>query len=195
MVARSPLGLYLCMLKVIASTICALLLCTISACGGDSPKPKPLASDSASSTLTTAPTIPGSVKQKNKAGVRAAVEAFVAAWNHAAATGETGPLEAISTPECLKCVAAAKVARETYARGGRYVDTDWSVNKYRLKGFENEIGYVELYVNVSPNSYVASDGASPQHKTGGKNLIHFLQLAWTENAGWRVIALDPELNP
>ena len=183
------------MLKVIASTICGLLLCTLNACGGESPKPKPLGATSSPSRPSAQPTIPDAVKQKNKAGVKAAVEAFVAAWNHAAATGETEPLEAISTKDCVKCVAAAKVARETYARGGRYVGTDWSINRYQFKGFENEIGYVELYVSVSPNTYVASSGASPQHKTGGKNLIHFLQLAWSENAGWRVIALDPEIQP
>jgi len=183
------------MLKVIASTICALLLCTLSACGGDSPKPKPLASDSASSTPTTAPTIPSSVKQKNKAGVRAAVEAFVAAWNHAAATGETGPLEAISTQSCDLCTGAIKTAHDTYAAGGSYGDADWIVRKYHFKGFEAGTAYVELTVDTKPNTYIPSTGASPQTSQGRKGELHFLQLRWDSEQGWRVTALDPRVEP
>ena len=183
------------MLKVIASTICGLLLCTLNACGGESPKPKPLGATSSPSSPSAQPTITDAVKQKNKAGVKAAVEAFVAAWNHAAATGETEPLEAISTKDCVKCVAAAKVVIDTYQAGGRFENADWLINEVKFKGIENKIAYVELMVQVKPNSYIASAGASPEPQPGNRNYMHFLQLRWIEGAGWNVIALDPEYSP
>jgi len=180
------------MLKVIASTICGLLLCTLNACGGESPKPKPLGATSSPSRPSAQPTIPDAVKQKNKAGVKAAVEAFVAAWNHAAATGETEPLEAISTPDCDMCLAAKKTAEKTYSAGGYFKNADWTIRNYRFMGFESEVAYVEIQVDTGPNSFVASANASPKAYLGTENELHFVRLRWKPATGWVVVALDPK---
>ncbi len=183
------------MLKVIASTICGLLLCTLNACGGESPKPKPLGATSSPSSPSAQPTITDAVKQKNKAGVRAAVEAFVAAWNHAATTGETAGLESMSTRSCDLCMGAIKTAQDTYAAGGSYGNADWSVRAYDFRGFEGGTAYVEVTVDTEPNTYVPSAGASPLTSQGRKGELHFLQLRWDANKGWRVAALDPRVEP
>lgn len=182
-------------LASILSTMCLLYAAT--GCG-ESPKPIPLGSEStkptASSPSSAVPSLPPEARQKNEAGVKATVEAFVAAWNLAAGTGDTRPLTALSMAECKKCSAAAETARETYAAGGRYENSQWKIGMFTLKGIQDNVAYVELLIDTSPNTYLPSASASPQHFPGSTNYPHFLRLEWLRSGQWQVLALDPRPN-
>lgn len=183
------------MLKLTATAIClALALTGIAGCGKKSPEPKPLDQTSAtdSGQPTPPPTLPPEVRQRNEAGVKATVEAFVEAWNYAANTGQTERLEELFTGSCLKCIGAVRTAHKTYANGGRFENSDWKIDRFVFKGFEEGTAFVEIYVSYGASRYLASANASPEAYPPGDNVIHFVQLEWHRTKGWLVKALDPE---
>lgn len=180
-------------LASILSTMCLLYAAT--GCG-ESPKPIPLGSEStkptASSPSSAVPSLPPEARQKNEAGVKATVEAFVAAWNLAAGTGETTMLKNLSTSSCLKCIGAARAAEKTYSSGGRFEDSDWRISQFNFKGIEGNTAFVELLIDVAASSYYPDASSSPESYPEVVGEIHFLQLEWNQEHHWRISMLDPK---
>lgn len=184
------------MILRLASILCTMCLLYAATGCGESPKPKPLGSGStdptASSPTAPAPSLSPEARQKNEAGVKATVEAFVKAKEHAGNTGDTGPFESMYTSECTLCQGATAAVAETYSAGGRYINAGWTIRTLKVNAIEGDLAYVQLTVDTQDNQWVPRSGASPKIFKGKKDYPEFLQLRWMRSGQWKVAAWNPK---
>lgn len=109
-------------LWVVPITVTALGL--VTGCGSDSPTAPSSPTTPAtpamvtSSAAPTAPVMPEAAKAHTKKGAEEFVRFYWEVVNYAQATGDTGPLKAISLPQCDGCNAGIASVESLHNRGG-----------------------------------------------------------------------------
>lgn len=117
--------------------IIASLTLALAGCGPDPlPGPTPSASTSPatsspspSPTGPVAPELPAAAKANTEAGAEAFVRYWFEAVTYAMQTGDTGPLEAASTPGCVACNDLQRRIKKIYGEGNRLDGTGWSTTR------------------------------------------------------------------
>jgi hypothetical protein len=96
-------------------------LVVLAGCGGDpkaQPSPSPSTPTASTSPSPTAPVMPAAAAENTRAGAIAFVRYYIELINHAQATGDVGPLEAVEASECKSCAQGRKYIRTIYSSGG-----------------------------------------------------------------------------
>ncbi|WP_442854193.1 DUF6318 family protein [Aeromicrobium sp. Root495] len=109
-----------------------LLLPFLAACGEPDVK-EPTTSATPSTRSTPAPpppTIPAQAKEDSPEGAAAFVAAWVRQFNHAASSGNTTGLRAISAGSCRTCSKYIRTIEGTYSSGGFYAGGAWTLSDF-----------------------------------------------------------------
>ena len=78
--------------------------------------------------LLPVPTPSPEVTERTVHGAEAAAASYFAALDYAFATGDTSPLTAMSTPECLSCAGQVEEIERVYSGGGYFSTRTTTVN-------------------------------------------------------------------
>jgi hypothetical protein len=174
----------------VAAALCLPLL-AMAACSDDESQAKPKDPTSSAATSpspsATGPTLPPEAKERTEAGARAFVRHWVAALNHASATGETVSLSAASTKGCETCANYVALVNKIYGPGGRIDSEGWEVVGARAAVASNGTR-VALEVEQSPEHITYVDPSKTETFDGGHQQF-VARLAWTSD-GWRMDRLD-----
>jgi hypothetical protein len=165
-----------------------LACCVLAGCGGDGkptsdPAPSP-ASPSSSPTLTGAPTMPAAATAHTKAGAIAFVEFYIAAFNHAQATGDTSLLRRLATSDCKSCNDVAAAADMVYDAGGHISGGRWTISGTEVHRSVGMRWAVDVAGRLAPSDIYQSPSASPQHAPGGRTLTNFFVRY---DRAWKVV--------
>ncbi len=110
------------MLRLVVATS---LLVLVAGCTDPEPKePKPTTS---ATPTATAPTMPAQAKENTPEGASAFVAHYIEVLNYASNTGDVEFLSQLSSPDCDGCQSYIELYRDTYAKGGFFKDSDWSL--------------------------------------------------------------------
>jgi poly(3-hydroxybutyrate) depolymerase len=172
----------------IARFVVALIVSVpaLAACDrGDSPKPAPLPSITASGTPTpTQPPIPGEARGLSTISAKAFIRYWIQVFNYAASTGDTSPLRAISAHQCHSCANLAEKIENTYSAGGHTEGSGWSVEDQRFKTSSD----IRAVIRAAPLDVWASATAQPEHFKGGPRRTKFGLLV--HDGGWIMGSLE-----
>lgn len=160
-----------------AMMVVALLL---AACQGN-PEPPPLdgTPTSPSPSRTTSPTVaapslPPEAEGTSPTAAKAFVRHYVDLVNYAMATGDTGPMQAASAPNCESCGAVIQNINDLYRAGGYLKGDGWKITQLRaLASKPNGETVVQAGVLVSPQDRYGSKRAKPEEFEGGLQAMTF----------------------
>lgn len=172
-----------------AMMVVALLL---AACQGN-PEPPPLdgTPTSPSPSRTTSPTVaapslPPEAEGTSPTAAKAFVRHYVDLVNYAMATGDTGPMQAASAPNCESCAGVEVRIRGVYEAGGSIESNGWQVRSLALVPLQpRNRPMVDAGIEMSPQLVRQNAKAEPERFKGGRLPTTFF-LAYNE-AGWIVI--------
>lgn len=186
------------LIQVAASISCAAL---VASCGGapEASTPPAATSEAPNASDTPVPSDPDprppnkpiEVTEKDANGARAASRFFLEALNYAGVSGDTSLLRQAYTDFCTRCEALADGIDETYGNGGQIFGEGWIPQDYEFYGIKEDIAFVDVIVDVSPQEWVESEGAQPVEAPGDDSVLKAFQLDWGAD-GWMVAALDPD---
>ena len=140
-----------------------LATCLFGACSDDDPEPDiadPTASASSSSaTVSPSPT----VTVTTALGPEETVQAWVAAWNAALATGDTTTLAHYENADCRNCDELSGVIEDVTSAGGSFTGGDWSIVSSRAVPINDHRVKVNVTMKVAAGSTINSAGEDPVH--------------------------------
>lgn len=176
----------------------ALLLPLLAGCGGAPQASAPPTPGDGSPTSTESNDDAGppdrnpNVQRKNRAGAEAATRAFLDNLNYAAMTGDTTQLRTTYVPFCTRCEAIADGIDAVYERGGTIDGGAWIETSLRFYDIQRDIAYVDAVVDYTPQTWQSSETEAPRRVPAQTNVLKAFNLRFSDQAGWRVSALDPE---
>jgi serine/threonine-protein kinase len=126
--------------------------------GGDLAEPSAGDSPRLASTASV-PEPPAAVSSTSVDGATAFVKYWFDALNYAVSTGNTAPVEAVSSPDCETCAAATKAIKNEYQSGGKLRGGEYSIRQITTDNFftvaEPDI---DIVFDRSPRSTVTATG-------------------------------------
>jgi hypothetical protein len=148
----------------IALAVSALVL---GGCSGD-PEPKfgPPESSSASAASSSSP-------RPSPPNPVATVRAWVAARNAALDSGETGPVEKLSAPDCRTCSGLVDPIKRIYAAGGHFDTAGWRVDKAKQRDTSASTIVVDTAISIAGGTTVTEAGAKPNRYPSEKHIVVF----------------------
>lgn len=166
------------------------LLALLAGCGGD-PKADPSPTGTATPTTTpvsttpSAPVMPDAAKDKSKAGAIEFVKYYVAVFNHAQTTGDTGQLRTLSLATCEDCQKAIEGLEEIYRSGGKIVGGNLEPGAATVEFNPIEKRWLVLVrIDSGPQSVTTASNTTPSELPGGRRAMQF---SLSRSAGtWRV---------
>jgi hypothetical protein len=177
-------------LRRLAVLVLVLVGGLLAGCGGGADDP-PSAGPSPSSTPTptasappSAPVLPEAAKANTKAGAVAFVKFYVAAFNHAQATGDTKPLIALEGAHCNSCQKVREAIEGTYQAGGHAEGGTLAIDGSEVHRSIGKQWVVDIVGHFAPSRIYPSAGASPQADRGGKTAASFFVTFRDE---WKVV--------
>lgn len=139
--------------------VAASVLLAVAGCSDPEPRePKPTAS---ATPTVAAPTMPAQAKEDSPEGAAAFVDHYIEVLNHASATGDVDELSRLSDPDCDGCQSYIQLYRDTYANGGFFKDSDWTVGKLDVR-FSERKALVFGTVTAPPGTYAERSDSRPQ---------------------------------
>ena len=176
-----------------AAGCAALLVLGVAGCTSNaepSPLPSPTSSPSPSpSSTAAAPSLPPEAEGTSPAAAKAFVRYYFDVINYSARTGETELLRSLGTPSCISCEAIASNIEDIYSAGGHIESDGWQLQSVNAVPRRHPTRPAfDLGVMQSPESVVASEGATASDYPGGKKpmTIYVHGAAGT----WQVTRLD-----
>jgi hypothetical protein len=172
------------------------MLCALVAAGCQSnPAPPPLESAADSSTPSptaspaeAAPTLPAEAKGTSEAAARAFVRHYIDALNHAAATGNTSQLAALSDPDCASCTSIRRNIDDIYGADGELRGEGWILVGTRALRITRRTATLSMDMRLEPETVIRSAGAEALHNEGSRQPMTIF-LTW-RHGSWRVARLD-----
>lgn len=158
--------------------IISCLLLVITACRSQepiepTPTPKPTATtSSAADPDIKAPTLPAQARKNTAEGAASFVGYWVQTLNFASRTGDTRQLRRISDEDCGGCTSYAELFEKTYADGGFFRDSDWSIRKLKIKQGGSE-HLILARVTAPPGTYRKSAGQPVRNGTREDSRLAF----------------------
>jgi hypothetical protein len=170
--SRAALGsMFMGVVEVSVSSVAAVALAVglaVSGCTGDPPKPTPLGTPTASTSISSSPTTPAAPTMPPEAegtsakSAKAFVRYYVALVNYGLSSGDTQPLRRTSTKRCQTCEAIAAAIVKAYAGDGRLEGEGWHVVS-AAPAISDDKGTARVSMQVRITRQVAyeSPGSSP----------------------------------
>ncbi len=160
------------------------LASALAGCGGN-PKaqPSPTPNTSPVSTTPSAPAMPDEANRKTKAGAAAFVRHYIELLNHLEATGDEGPLLAVSSPDCRSCSSVIEAANKIYDAGGHVEGGRWSVDEVTPSRPAVATWTVRIKGRIAPSKVVTGSTDTERSGTGGPASAEFVL---TFDGGWKV---------
>jgi len=120
--------------RVIAIFLAAALL--FAGCTEDKPKePDPTSKPTPTATV---PPMPAQGQDNSPEGAAVFVSYYIALFNHAAATGDTAPMRALSS-NCEGCTKYADSFEATYSRGDNIPGKLWDLRTRNVRVYEDSV--------------------------------------------------------
>lgn len=158
--------------------VVGLVVGLVGGCGGTpdaSPptSPSPSASRTASAT-PTAPVMPDAARENTKAGAVAFVKFYIAAFNHAQATGDVSTLKKLGANGCVSCNGVVRTIAATYRRGGHAEGGDWFVTGHEAVPSVRGTWEVDIAGKFKPSTvYSRASDRIGKRAHGGPALTSF----------------------
>ena len=106
-----------------------VLVMMLVGCSGEPDPPEETASPTPE---ITAPALPELADDDSPAGAEAFARHYIEVLNYASATGDTDPLDELSSEHCSGCRKYIDLYRSTYEDGGFFKDSDWKVEESQV---------------------------------------------------------------
>ena len=159
----------------------------LAGCSGD-PKPKFSPTSSAPTSSSPSPDKPKPWEEKSKAGAVAFAKHWVDVFNTAQATGETRPLDEVSSPHCGSCANFIKITHQIYDGGGSLQSDGWAVRSVTPGPRATNADQVfSLAIRQSPQKVTYADGSTKTY-TGG-TAVFTAALVWAHD-DWQMTRMD-----
>ena len=164
------------MFSRIAAAVTAVLLLSLTACGGED---EPAEED-----------VPAFADNEGEAGA----EQFVGFWtdtlNEATTSGETKQLKSLAASECQACGAFAAQLDQIYGAGGHVESDGWEIERVvpEAGATADEVGLLVTFT-VAPQTVYTSKDAKAQEFEGGKQGFRFHLVR--DQGEWLVHDLTP----
>ncbi|WP_415002849.1 DUF6318 family protein [Aeromicrobium sp.] len=165
-------------------TVVAVVV-VVAGCAAE-PRPiEPEASASASATLAV-PVVPVAAGENTPEGAEAFLHYYIEVINYASHTGDTGPLQQASTPDCTGCQDYVNHFNEWDARGGSTTDGDWSISEIEQVPHATDAAWV-VTLHLAAGFYIESKGAERKRFEASDEEVTF--VARFTNGGWQMAQL------
>ncbi|MFT4298086.1 MAG: DUF6318 family protein [Aeromicrobium sp.] len=112
------------MRRVLVAVVAAGWFFALAACSSE---PRPIEPEPSASATPAVPVVPDAAGENTPEGAEAFLHYYIEVINYASHTGDTGPLQQASTPDCTGCQDYIKKFDERAERGGTIVNGDWHV--------------------------------------------------------------------
>ena len=157
--------------------------------GGDSGSPSASPSSSATGSYEPAtsegpaknvpvPEMPEAVKEPTEEGLEAAVEYWWEAGYYLQLTGDPGPLESISSEECVICESFVENWREVYDAGGWSTGSTIDIENLVVDVQGDGAGSMIMLINETKPSIHESNGEERTGDTAGQEVdVHWTGYA------------------
>jgi len=136
------------------------------------------------------PVLPEAAKAETKEGLEAFAKYWYATLSYAYETGDTSPMEAISSTTCASCLRVKEVVEGWHSEGRWLAGGKMIVQGAQSKFVETAPGEYQVVVQVSqePLSYYLADGKLDE-KTNQKRSMGDIMLA-SYQGGWRAKTVE-----
>ena len=136
------------------------------------------------------PVLPEAAKAETKEGLEAFAKYWYATLSYAYETGDTSPMEAISSTTCASCLRVKEVVEGWHSEGRWLAGGKMIVQGAQSKFVETAPGEYQVVVQVSqePLSYYLADGKLDE-KTNQKPSMGDIMLA-SYQGGWRAKTVE-----
>lgn len=170
--------------------MCGLLATvTLSGCGQQSPKPKPLpqasGGRSSSSAPQAAPTLPPAARENSKAGAEAFTRHFVATLNYAGTTGRFDEFRHLSADSCHECSSFVTNIGAIYRRGGRIEGGEFAITQLRTLPQGHRNSWVSAAFIKTTSQRIYKGGRVSKRVPPERNVFNF-KVQW-QDGGWRTM--------
>lgn len=149
------------------------------------PRPTPASSTGPARNLPK-PELPAAAKENTKAGFEAFTQYWFDTVTYALETGDTGPLKAISKPDCKMCASYIDSGKTAKANGGWRVGPKWTISDFVTDMKLDPLGQTVAYFSMaeSASQVVGSDRKVSKSRPGGKLKNAQALYAKFENGAW-----------
>ena len=156
------------MIRTRWALVTLLATCLLGACSDDDPEPD-IADPTASASSSSAPVSPPPTVT-TALGPEETVQAWVAEWNAALATGDTTTLAHYENPDCRNCDDLSGVIEDVTAAGGSFTGGDWSIVVSKVVPIHDQRVKVNVGMKVAAGSTINSAGEDPVHFDADKRM-------------------------
>lgn len=176
--------------SVVAGVCAAAFLAGCTSNAEPTPLPEPSASTSPSARASSAPpSLPPEAAGTSPRAAKAFVRYWVETLNYAGSSGETELLVAASNSQCKACQAVVHTIDTTHASGGTFQGDGWIVRTIKYQPLQaKERPVLTVGVLISPQTVIASAGATPKQFEGGNRSMIF-RLDYS-GGDWQVMNLE-----
>ena len=164
--------------------VCVLLV----GCSEDDPRPRMAPTPTPSATPTPSQMLsvePTPIESPEVLGPEGTVRAWIEARNQAMATGDTADVTALSGSGCSSCRDLIAPIEETYAQGGRYETSGWTVVRSKVEGNVDAIASVTVALRLAGGTTYDSAEAAPINYPAERRIAVF-ELAKDVDTTWLV---------
>ncbi|MDQ0259436.1 DUF6318 family protein [Sinomonas atrocyanea] len=132
------------------------------------------------------PQLPAAAKENTKAGFEAFTQYWFDTVTYALETGDTGPLKAVSKPDCKICVSYIKSGETAKADGGWRVGPQWTISDFVTDMRLDPLGQAVAYFSMeeSASQVIGPDRKISRSRAGGKLKTAQALYAKFENGAW-----------
>ncbi|WP_235781458.1 DUF6318 family protein [Sinomonas notoginsengisoli] len=132
------------------------------------------------------PELPAAAKENTEAGFAAFTQYWFDTVTYALETGDTGPLKAVSKPDCKICNGFADEAQQSNARGNWTIPTTWKVNSFhsdlKLDPLGQAVGY--YLIGESSSADFHADGSLATARPSKSNDTPRAMYAVFQQGSW-----------
>jgi hypothetical protein len=117
------------------------------------------------------------------------VRTWIAAHNHALASGDTSGIEALAAQSCVGCSSFVDAIASVYAAGGHFERGKWTITSLQTDSAGEMEASLRVGVRIAGGRTVTEAGGTPVNYGGERKLMRFRLVQ--EDGAWRfsVIAL------
>ena len=136
--------------------------------------PQPKEPDGPTATPTqVAPTLPEAATEDSEEGAVAFVKHYIELLNYAANTGDVKPLREASDPNCEGCNSYIALFEETYANGGYFRDSLWTIDSITSPENRQSEWFAAMITSAPDSVFVKNNHAEPDTGHGWTRTLNF----------------------